>query len=306
MKSRDQIQGILRRGLVSALRFLVASLSFAVGLYVLFALLFSTEEERRLQKENRLYRQRYTQMLRQQRLMADVAEGLVLKDEGIYRELFHTGVPAADPGAADPLIPISDSLSEGYYVKSVAAASADLLQRAAAVDSCFHEVFHLLKSRRDSIPPLTLPLHGLSYVQTGASLGLKDNPVYHIQVQHNGLDLVAPQGIPVYAAAAGVVSKVVHSRKGLGNIVEIDHGNGYVTRYCLMGDILVPRGRRVRRDQQIGTVGISPTLPAPHLHFEVLHRGRPCDPVHYLFASLSPEEYARMLHLSQTTSQSMD
>ena len=146
----------------------------------------------------------------------------------------------------------------------------------------------------------------MSYVQTGASIGMKYNPVYKLQVQHDGLDLVAPQGAPVYAVADGVVSQVVRSRKGLGNIVEIDHGNGYVSRYCLMGEMTVVKGRRVKRDQQIGTVGISPTLPAPHLHFEIRRRGRVCDPVNFFFASLSPEEYSRMIYLSVITEQSMD
>ena len=73
-----------------------------------------------------------------------------------------------------------------------------------------------------------------------------------------------------------------------------------------MGDMLVTKGRRVQRDQRIGTVGISPTLPAPHLHFEVLRRGVPQDPVNFFFASVSPEEYARMMYLSVSTEQSMD
>ena len=166
--------------------------------------------------------------------------------------------------------------------------------------------FRILREERDSVPPLSLPLHGMSYVQTGASVGMKYNPVYKLQVQHDGLDLVAPQGAPVYAVADGVVSQVVRSRKGLGNIVEIDHGNGYVSRYCLMGEMSVVKGRRVKRDQQIGTVGISPTLPAPHLHFEIRRRGRVCDPVNFFFASLSPEEYSRMIYLSVITEQSMD
>ena len=73
-----------------------------------------------------------------------------------------------------------------------------------------------------------------------------------------------------------------------------------------MGDIQVFRGRRVKRDQQIGTVGISPTLPAPHLHFEVRRNGVPQDPVNYFFASVSPDEYVRMLYLAVSTGQSMD
>jgi len=292
--------------LTNVLRYIIASVSFAVVLYVLFALFFSTDEESKLQRENRLYRQRYARMTQQTQLIGDVVQGLMEKDNGIYEGLFKTSVPTADLVTATGLTPLADSLSESFYVHSAASTSETLMLMAGSVEANFEEVFRILRERRDSVPPLSLPLHGMSYVQTGASVGMKFNPVYKLPVQHDGLDLVAPQGAPVYAVADGTVFQVERSRKGLGNTVEIDHGNGYVTRYCLMGDITVVRGRRVKRDQQIGTVGISPTLPAPHLHFEVLRRGKPVDPVNYFFASLSPEEYARMMYLSVNTEQSMD
>ena len=146
----------------------------------------------------------------------------------------------------------------------------------------------------------------MSYVQAGASVGVKHNPVYKLPLQHDGLDIVAPQGSSVYAAAGGVVSHITRTRQGLGNVVEINHGNGYVTRYCLLGDISVSGGQKVRRGQKLGTVGVTKTVAAPHLHLEVLYNGEVRDPVNYLFASLSPEEYARMMYVSASTSQSMD
>jgi murein DD-endopeptidase MepM/ murein hydrolase activator NlpD len=130
--------------------------------------------------------------------------------------------------------------------------------------------------------------------------------LYNVEIRHEGLDLVAPQGSVVRAAADGLVRNVIRSNKGLGNIVEIDHRNGYVTRYALLGDISVTQGRTVKRGQKIGTVGISSTSFAPHLHYEVLRGGKPLDPVHFLFASVSPDEYAKMLYMSVSTRQSMD
>ena len=296
----------IRKILAGALRYLVATVSFAIVLYVLFALFFSTDQERQLLRENRLYRQRYAKMLEKERLIADVVAGLEEKDRVIYEGLFKTSVPSADPVSPSNLITIADSLSESFYVSTAASTSGTLMLMAGSVDANFEEVFRIMTHKRDSVPPLSLPLHDMSYVQTGASVGMKFNPVYQLQVQHDGLDLVAPQGAPVYAVADGLVSQVIRSRKGLGNIVEIDHGYGFLTRYCLMGDIQVFRGRRVKRDQQIGTVGISPTLPAPHLHFEVRRNGVPQDPVNYFFASVSPDEYVRMLYLAVSTGQSMD
>ncbi len=296
----------VRKVLGSVLRHMVGAVSFAIVLYVLFALFFSTDEERQLQRENHLYRDRYSKMVEKEKLIGDVVENLMEKDNDIYEGLFKTSAPSSDVASATNFITIADTLSESYYVSTAASTSGTLMLMAGNVDRNFREVFRILEEKRDSVPPLSLPLHGMSYVQTGASVGMKYNPVYKLQVQHDGLDLVAPQGASVYAVADGTVSQVVRSRKGLGNVVEIDHGNGYVTRYCLLGEVMAVKGRRVNCNQQIGTVGISPTLPAPHLHFEVRKNGVPQDPVNYFFASVTPEEYARMMYLSVSTEQSMD
>ena len=177
---------------------------------------------------------------------------------------------------------------------------------AGNVDACFADIFRALEARRDSIPPLSHPIPDISYVQTGAAMGLKHNPLYKVEIQHDGIDFIAPQGTPVYAAADGVVTQVVSSRRGMGNQVEIDHGNGYVTRYCLLGDMSAKKGKRIRRGEQLGTVGVSTIITAPHLHYEVLRGGVPQDPVNYLFASLTPDEYAKILYMSVSTTQSLD
>lgn len=298
--------GRTHRILMWIFRYLALSVSVAVLLYVLFSLVFSTQEERRLQKENRLYAERYQVIVEKTALIEDAITGLKEKDNDIYQGLFKADVPSAEDGARPDAVVVSDTLSEREYVRGTASASARLMEKAHAIDDAFAEVFARAARSRDSIPPLSLPLHNFSYVQTGASVGMKFNPVYKLSVQHNGLDMIAPEGDGVYASARGTVTSVNMSRKGFGNTVEIDHGNGYVTRYCLLGEILVDQGSRVKQGQRIGTVGTAPSLPSPHLHFEVLHKGRYCDPVNYFFASVTPEEYARMLFLSGRTEQSMD
>jgi len=302
MKPRTRIQKFLSL----LLRYVVSTASLSVVFYILFALLFSTKEERQLQRENNLYRERYAQMKEKERLIADVVEGLLDKDDAIYEELFETQAPSLDALTAADLIAESDSLSESFYLSSAASTVESTMAMAGNVDANFAAIFGLLQQRRDSIPPLTLPLKDMSYMQAGASVGEKLNPVYKLPMTHKGLDLIAAQGTDVFAAAGGTVSKVVRSRRGLGNVVEINHGNGYVTRYCLLADIKVTGGQRIRRGQKVGTVGISSSYPTPHLHFEVSYKGETKDPVNYLFASLSPEEYSRLVYMTTATSQSLD
>lgn len=302
MKQRTPIQKFLS----TLLRYVVSTASLSVVFYILFAVFFSTKEERQLQRENNLYRERYAQLKEKERLIGDVVEGLLDKDDAIYEELFETQAPSLDALTAADLIAESDSLSESFYLSSAASTVESAMAMAGNVDANFAAIFGLLEQRRDSIPPLTLPLKDMSYVQAGASVGEKQNPVYKLPMTHKGLDLIAAQGTDVFAAAGGTVSKVVRSRRGLGNVVEINHGNGYATRYCLLADIKVSGGQRIRRGQKVGTVGISSSYPTPHLHFEVIYKGEIKDPVNYLFASLSPEEYSRLVFMTTVTSQSLD
>ena len=95
---------------------------------------------------------------------------------------------------------------------------------------------------------------------------------------HRGVDLSAPKGTPVHATADGVV--VSAGRSGaFGRMVEIDHGNGWRTRFAHLRRIRVDEGDSVRRGRVIGTIGKSGNATGYHLHYEVLRNGRHVDPV---------------------------
>ena len=286
------------------LRYFVASLSLSIVLYILFALLFSTRQERALEEENRLYESMYSSLREREELLSDVVEGLLVKDNGLYRQIFETDSPSLVPVGAEELIADSDSLSESFYQTKYAEKSENLMKMAGKVDENFSAIFDLLVDR-DTIPPLSLPAVGMSYVQTGASIGARHNPVYKVQMQHEGVDLAIAQGEKVVSAAAGVVSSISRSKRGLGHVVEIDHKNGYISRYALLGEVSVREGEKVKLAQTLGYVGETGMF-APHLHYEVLYKGEVQDPVNYFFASVNPEEYSRMLYLSASTLQSMD
>jgi len=288
------------------LLFFVASISMAILYYMLFALVFSTDEERRLRQENRMYETELPELERKERMLAEVVEGLQVKDDRIYEEIFHTSAPNMDPGSSlDYLIGL-DSIPD----KDIEKRSADRLESvealAADIESNFRTVIDRVRSEDFVMPPMANPLKEFSFAQTGASVGDKINPFYKVKIRHDGLDLIASAGEPVYAAADGVVSEVVKSRKGLGNVVTIDHGNGYRTRYAHLADMEVRKGRKVKKGTRIGYVGVSGNSFAPHLHYEVYRDTLVMDPVNHFFASVSPDEYVNMLIMSASTGQSMD
>ena len=288
-------------------RMILESVALSLLLFLLFSVFYNSREDRKLRKENRMYEKIYPEMDSREKLLAAVTSGLQERDNRIYMGLFNTESPTIDPITAADAIVASDSLSEEFFLGYSSSKIDNVMKMADNVDEDFRAIFDALCDRRDSIPPLRIPLENMSYSRTGASIGNKINPLMKVEVFHSGIDLVARQGETVYAAADGVVSNVVRSSAGLGNIVEIDHGNGYVSRYALLGDnIPVSRGMRIKAGRKIGYVGISRGSFAPHLHYEILFKGEVLDPVNYLFASISPDEYANMLFMSVSPGQSLD
>jgi hypothetical protein len=301
-KKKTSVWAVIRR----ILMFFVASLSMAVLYYVIFALIFSTEEEKRIKNQNRMFRQEYPVLSQKERLLSDVVDGLRARDNGIYSEIFHTSAPDMEVMSSMKFLEGYDSIPDKDIVMFTAAKLEVLEKEASRVEENFRIIEQITQAKGYDMPPMTNPLKNYSVAQTGASVGSRINPFYKVQMQHNGLDMIAHSGEPVYASADGVVADVKRSRKGLGNVVEIDHGNGYVTRYAHLADIEVRKGRRLKRGDRIGYVGVSGNSFAPHLHYEVLRDTLVMDPVNHMFASVTPEEYVNMLVMSVSTGQSMD
>ena len=101
---------------------------------------------------------------------------------------------------------------------------------------------------------------------------------------HEGVDFAGREGSDVLAVAAGVVASV-GTRSGYGEFVEINHGNGYVTRYGHNQHISVRTGETVRKGQRIALMGNTGRSTGPHVHFEVLLNGAPVNPASYIHAA---------------------
>ena len=125
--------------------------------------------------------------------------------------------------------------------------------------------------------PSMAPVNGL----IGSGFGFRTDPFSGRAALHSGLDFPADIGVPIHAAAGGVVIST-DSSASYGQMVEIDHGNALVTRYAHASKVLVRTGDVVKRGQNIAQVGNSGRSTGPHLHFEVLLDGVPQDPARFL------------------------
>jgi len=114
--------------------------------------------------------------------------------------------------------------------------------------------------------------------------GMRTHPITGKKEMHKGIDFAGAMGGKVIAVAKGVVT-YAGKRWGFGKVVDIAHGNGYVTRYAHASRILVSVGDTVEKGFQIAEIGSTGRSTGPHVHFEVLKNGRPINPVKFIQAS---------------------
>lgn len=132
--------------------------------------------------------------------------------------------------------------------------------------------------RRLAATPSIWPTRG----RIVSGFGMRRSPFNRRRFEfHEGVDIAAPRGTPIYAAASGTVLIAAH-RGAWGNMVKIGHGYGYRTLYAHMSRRIVREGERVEKGQLIGYVGSTGRSTGPHLHYEVHVHGVPVDPRGYL------------------------
>lgn len=174
--------------------------------------------------------------------------------------------PATRAGAAvgGPFVPLADkALAPEENLALLKEAYARHLQLGAVADRL----------------PLRQPVAGQLDVTSG--FGARRDPFYGRLALHTGIDLREEYGSPVRAVASGIVT-VAGPENGYGTLVEIDHGNGYATRYAHLSTVSVRIGEKVEAGAMVGEVGTSGRSTGPHLHYEVRIAGEPVDPARYL------------------------
>jgi murein DD-endopeptidase MepM/ murein hydrolase activator NlpD len=156
----------------------------------------------------------------------------------------------------------------------------DALAQAAGEQS---DVLTLTESRllESRLKTLMIPSSRPIDVPVGSGFGFRSDPFTGRGALHTGLDFPSPVGTEIHAAAGGVVRTAeMHPEYGL--MLEIDHGNGLMTRYGHTSKILVKVGDLIKRGQVVANVGTTGRSTGPHLHFEVLVDGVPQDPQRFL------------------------
>lgn len=281
--------------------------SFAIGLYYMVEL----PRERALRERTEHLQRRVELLNRRADHALAVMEDLAERDNNFYRVMMQ----------AEPLTPAQryaglerqrnfdrlDSLYDTDLVRYVDMKLARLDQMIVTQIKSFDYLASETSGQKDRTAhiPAIQPVPE-KYLRTMASgYGVRRDPVYGTMKFHEGMDFSAPIGTPVYATADGTVISASWN-SGYGNMVEINHGYNYTTRYAHLSKVIARSGQNVKRGDLIGLVGNTGKSTGSHLHYEVRYRGAPQNPVHYYFYDISPEQYDEIIRLAENAGHVMD
>lgn len=177
-------------------------------------------------------------------------------------------------GQGGPFVP--EPMTAGELQQEIERLAMAIDDRSEALQEL---EFQLLEKRvKNRLLPTTLPVKNAHF---GSPFGTRLDPIAGLRARHEGIDFVAPVGTPIVAAADGVVV-VAEYHPEFGNMIDIDHGQGLLSRYAHLSRKDVAAGRLVKRGDEIGAVGNTGRSTGPHLHFEVRMLGVAQNPALFL------------------------
>jgi len=306
----------LKTKLLRVFGFLSAVVVAAIIIISITLTYFPSPKEKALMREIEQMNYQYIAMNNQVELMSKVLDNVQERDANVHRIIF--GMDPIDNGVWNSGIGGHDQYSNLTQYKNTGALlvatqeKVELLGRQLTVESRSLDTLTDLAMDREnmlaSIPAIK-PVRADKLkrkMRTLSGFGMRLHPIYKRRKMHTGIDFTAPKGTAIQATGNGKVVNIKNNRSGYGKHVIIDHGYGYKTLYAHMAEINVTLGQQVKRGQKIGVVGSTGTSTAPHLHYEVMLKGKKVNPIHYCMDGLSPKEYQELVDMAGTSNQSFD
>lgn len=285
---------------------------FFIGLVWVQNFLTETPTEKALRAENRALNDYKLQLSVQLASATSELSELQQKDESLYEKIFEVKKQesTASEEAVSKEILLAESPAFGSLMTSLLSKAETLSEKVSLRNNYFGESASVKKSdiSRLASAPSFPPVPNFDATRLVSGYGIRINPFHKGKYHHDGIDISAPRDSEVLAAAPGIVSAVSYSdlQAGFGNYVEVEHGDGYMTRYANLGSISVRYGQRLTKGQTIGVIGISGGSVAPHVHYEVIRNGKNLNPIRFLMHGLTPDQYAEIALAGSRQNQSLD
>lgn len=301
-----------KQRLVRFFTFIIAAGLFGSGIYYLITEFAGSPKEIFQEREIEFLKLQYEIMNDKIDKIDALMTEMQDRDNNIYRVIFEAEpIPSSIRKAGYGDVSRYEVLNgyENSEMVSNIAKKIDILESQLYVQSkSFDDVYKMAVNKKEMLGciPAIMPLKNVDVTRISSHYGYRTDPFYKVQKFHGGTDFSAPIGTPIYCPGDGKVVKVEKAKSGYGNFIIIDHGYGYKTRYAHINKSLVRVGQKVKRGEEIAHVGNSGKSTAPHLHYEVIKNGKNVNPINFFFNDLTPQEYDKILELSELPSQTMD
>jgi len=293
------------------LLFFSAAALFGFFSYVVVSQYVDSPKEKALKRENENLKYQYEYLNKRINLAEQVMQNLIDRDNHIYRVHFEAN-PVSEVQRKAGFGGVNryqkfDGFENSTLIKNTAKQVDKLLKAVEVQSRSLDEIEQLARNKEALLKaiPAIQPVQNKDLTRVASGYGMRMHPILKYRKMHNGMDFTAHTGTPIYATGDGVVTKASRGH-GFGNVVYIDHGFGYQTRYAHMSKFNVKKGQKVKRGDIIGFVGSTGLSSGPHLHYEVHKNGKPINPVNFYHGDLSPEEYVIMLEKASAETQSLD
>lgn len=260
---------------------------FLIGGYLLFTDYFSPDKEiSALRLENKALKSKlldlstnYAEIQEELSQLSSLSDELRLAVN--LRPLSSDEKKLGTGGASSDFLLENLKLGKNLELSDALNFADDILKQFNFEKAQFNEIANQLEENKllyESIPAI-LPTAG-NYAKD--SFGFRTHPILNQYKMHNGIDIIADIGTPVFAPGRGKVI-YVGRKGGYGLTIEIDHGFGYTTVYAHLSKVNVKAGKTVKRGEFIGKSGNTGLSSGPHLHYEVHHNGVVQDPMDFFF-----------------------
>ncbi len=297
---------------LNALGIFTLALVLAVVIYFVTMTYFESPQVSLLKKENKELQMYYEDMHKDLDNMNDMLSALQERDDNIYRVIFEadpipSSIRQAGVGGTDRYRALREESLEREDLVINTYEQIDKLKKQMYIQTkSYDDILQMAKNKSDmlaSIPSIQ-PIPNKDLKRLASGYGMRMHPILKVRRMHAGCDFSAPQGTPIYATGDG---KIIRARffKSSGNMITIDHGYGYTTKYLHMSKFNVKEGQEVKRGDIIGYVGNTGLSKAPHCHYEVWKDGRHINPVNYFYNDVSEEEWDELLELASRENESL-
>jgi murein DD-endopeptidase MepM/ murein hydrolase activator NlpD len=284
---------------------LFVALVIAVVSNILISIWFDTPKMAIIRRDNQYLKAQYTILQEKIRSAEQTLADVRHRDQFVYRPLL--GVDTLN-------IPqVYAEYNDSKYADLPTGEYEELIVEGwKSIDKLMREIYYASRSLDDTqdlaenkeefstVIPAIWPIDRTKLKDVSSLYGMRVHPRYGYWKMHEGVDLSAPKGTPVYATGNGVVVRASWQR-GYGELIELNHGFGYKTRYGHLSKMYVSPGDSVTRGQVIGEVGNTGVSSGAHLHYEVRFRDKTVNPIHYFNKDMSPEAYVDLMKQLEET-----